>query len=201
MWIQHQDGTWKKDEDRKNIAKWRYLTSDEAHCIVLIHREEYITPEAWMVEDFDEEDPKFTLDQSQRRRHISSVDSINHADSVMWNHITAPKGSTFTLLKGCKTLLYPILAMSIIVSLLTTTTGESNYKMPWSVQETQRQHNNADFVPNITRTIAKDQPFCVWLGYDFDSHSRPPSQLCDLVQDTAEHYITDGKLVVIDSRW
>ena len=73
--------------------------------------------------------------------------------------------------------------------------------MPWNVQETQKSHNDADFAPNIARTIAKDQPFCVWFGYDFDSSKQPTSQLCDLVQDTAERYTTDGKLVVIDSRW
>ena len=116
----------------------------------------------------------------------------------MWNHITAPKGSTFTLLKGCKTLLYPILAMSMIVSLLTNATGEGNYKMPWTSKEQERL-DHVDFAPSVTRTIAKDQPFCVWFGYDF-CH-QPSSQLCHLVQDTAEQYITDGKLVVIDSRW
>ena len=149
-----------------------------------------------MVEDLDEDDPKFTLDQNQKRHRLNSVDSISYGDRVMWNHIAT---STLTLLKGCRTLIYPLLALSIIVSLLTHTTGEANYKTPWT-DVSQHVPGRKDFIPLVKSTIEKEQPFCVWFGFDFDT-DQPSEELCELVQDIAGEYITDGRLVILDSRW
>ena len=52
----------------------------------------------------------------------------------------------------------------------------------------------------LERTIEREHPFCVWFGYEFDG-ATPTPQLCDLVERTAQQYIDDGKLIVLDSRW
>ena len=91
--------------------------------------------------------------------------------------------------------------MKIIMSLLVGTIGEANYKTPWTKKTvaTFPQPDHDNFVTIVEKTIEQEQPFCVWFGYELDGE-QPTPQLCDLVQKTAQQYINDGRLIVLDSR-